>query len=396
MSAIFSRTTRSLEADGAGRSRAGGLALVALLGAWAAWFFGGTVVVRELSQAARLEVDRAVHPVSVEVGGRVIATRLAIGREVAAGEVLVELDAEAERIALREAQARLADLRGRLESLHAEVAAERKALEAQRAARAVAVEEAAARAAEADARARVAERDAESHERASASFSTMLIEQKRAEAVAARAAARALALAAQRAERDRLAEEQARAAEIAELERTAAELRGGIATVEASVPRLEREVERRQIRAPVAGRIGEAAELRAGAVVAPGERLGSIVPPGELRAVAWFPLTAIGRVRPGQPGLLRLDGFPWTRFGAIRATVVHAATEPEGPGAGPPRAGLVRVELAVHLEPGSPIPAAHGLPGTADIEVERASPFALVLRAAGILRERAVAPAGRG
>src|SRR5207244_12686046 len=51
------------------------------------------VTLYEISNQALLEVDRAVHTVESPVAGRVIESRLALGREVIAGEVLLRLNA---------------------------------------------------------------------------------------------------------------------------------------------------------------------------------------------------------------------------------------------------------------------------------------------------------------
>jgi len=156
----------------------------------------------------------------------------------------------------------------------------------------------------------------------------------------------------------------------------------GIATVE--IGRLEHEIDKLRIRAPVAGHIGEVANLRPGSVVREGENLGAVVPRGKIRLVANFPPeAAFGRISPGQPARLRLHGFPWTQYGTISAVVEAVASEI--------REGTVRVDLALHENPASSIPLQHGLPGTVEIEVERASPAILVLRAAGKLVARPIA-----
>ena len=69
-----------------------------------------------------------------------------------------------------------------------------------------------------------------------------------------------------------------------------------------------------------------------------------------------------------------MDGFAWTQFGSVRARVTAVDAEP--------RDGRVRVELAVVGAPPS-VPMQHGLPGTLEVEVERATPATLVLRACG-------------
>src|SRR5207245_347264 len=84
-------------AEGFGRSLAGLLSAALLLGGWGAWFLLSRVAVYEVTRNARLEVDRAAHPIATPVAGRVAMTHLVVGQEVQAGEVLVELDAEAPR-----------------------------------------------------------------------------------------------------------------------------------------------------------------------------------------------------------------------------------------------------------------------------------------------------------
>jgi membrane fusion protein (multidrug efflux system) len=54
-----------------------------------------------------------------------------------------------------------------------------------------------------------------------------------------------------------------------------------------------------------------------------------------------------------------------------------------------PREDGVRVELLLRPDPGSRIPLQHGLPGSAEIEVERLSPASLALDAAGRYLTRA-------
>jgi membrane fusion protein (multidrug efflux system) len=92
--------------------------------------------------------------------------------------------------------------------------------------------------------------------------------------------------------------------------------------------------------------------------------------------VAYFDAaTAAGRVKPGQGARLRLFGFPWTKFGVLKAHVERVGTEP--------REGLIRVELELDSAQKSRIPVEHGLQGSAEVEVEQVAPVALVLDAAG-------------
>src|SRR5262249_31582928 len=143
------------------------------------------------------------------------------------------------------------------------------------------------------------------------------------------------------------------------------------------IRRLEADMELRNLRAPVSGRVGEVGDFHVGAVVRPAEKLGAIVPPGLPRAVALFPVAAVGRLCPGQPARLRLHGFPWTQYGTLTATIAHVGNEPSD--------GRVRVELTLDPQQDAAIPLEHGLPGTAEVEVERVAPLVLGLRAAGQL-----------
>ena len=134
------------------------------------------------------------------------------------------------------------------------------------------------------------------------------------------------------------------------------------------------------LRAPIDGRIAEAADLRVGAVVDEGNRLAAIVPASPLRIVAQFaPASAIGRVRVGQPARVRLLGFPWAEYGSLQAQVTAVADEL--------RDGLVRVELGVGSLPAA-FPLTHALPGSVEIEVERVRPH-------GWSSDLACCPAGR-
>jgi len=192
------------------------------------------------------------------------------------------------------------------------------------------------------------------------------------------AAAESLRLASGRLEGEQKTREGDRQAHLDRLQGDLTRIKGQQTTTTAAIERLRYEIERRQIRAPVAGRIGEVAILRAGAFVREGDKLGAVVPPGKLKGVAmFFPQVAMGRIQAGQPARIRLDGFPWSQYGSISASVANVASEV--------REGWVRVELSLNVDPTSKIPRQHGLPGTAEVEVERISPAMLVLRAAGQL-----------
>jgi multidrug resistance efflux pump len=160
MASPFSRTLRALALESKARTL-GGLALVTLLLAgWTAWFFRARVAVYEVTDSARLEVERAVHPVEAPVTGRVVISRLVLGRHVEARELLVELDTEKEQRRLEEERRRLAGLQPQLEALRRQIGAEEDASVKSRLASRTASDEARARKVEAETGSRFADEEA--------------------------------------------------------------------------------------------------------------------------------------------------------------------------------------------------------------------------------------------
>ena len=149
MATGFNRTARSLAIDTPALALVLWALAAVLLGAWFAWFFLSRVTVYEVSQRARLEVRQSAHPVASAVASTVLVSRLALGRTVAAGETLVELDAGAETGRLREEQARLETFAPRLQSLQREMQDSRQALTQDQQAAQAAIAAARARAQEA-------------------------------------------------------------------------------------------------------------------------------------------------------------------------------------------------------------------------------------------------------
>jgi multidrug resistance efflux pump/uncharacterized membrane protein (UPF0127 family) len=388
MSSPFSRTLRSLDADGFRRSAAAVGLVALLLAGWGVWLAGGRVHLYEVGPV-RLEVDAAVHPVEAPVGGRVAAVHMRLDEPVLAGQLLLELDTEDERLTLEEQQARQQALTGQLTSLRAELAAELQALEEMSAAGRARFEEVRAEGREAEIAARFAEDDAErkARLRAGGQIPELELLRAKAEAERLRAAAETLRIRAGRVEAEQRIDVQNRRARVAGLERESARVAGEIAGSAVSLQRLQQQLERHRVRAPVAGRLGDVSTLRLGGVLQPGDRVASVVPPGRLKAVALFPAAeALGRIRPGQPARLRLDGFPWTVFGSLAASVSAVAAEPRG--------GRVQVELELHPDAASRIPLQHGLIGVVEVDVEQVSPLTLALRSAGRLVSGAVLSAG--
>ena len=385
MATSFSRSLRSLEADRFTGSLIGmGVGLV-LLAAWLAWFFFARVALYEVSDVARLETGAEPHQIMSLIDGRVIRNDMELGRDVAASEVLLTLDDRETRLELEEIEAEVRGHRGQLASIELEIAAERRALEESERAVTSALAEARARHQEAEAAREFAAREAS---RKQTLVEDGLLSRAEAESSAAVArqrdeAAQAFALNVELSERERQAELAEKRAELENLERQFSEVEARIDSLGAVRERLEHALSLHQLRAPVAGRIGDLAIVKTMEVVSAGQHLGTIIPAGDVRVVAEFaPHRALGRIREGQSAKLRLEGFSWVQYGAVPATVTRVGSEPSG--------GTVRVELALDDPDSFSVDLGHGLPGVLEVEVERISPAALVLRAAG---NRLTAPA---
>jgi membrane fusion protein (multidrug efflux system) len=364
------------------------LLLAALVAFWCGWLALGRVTVYEISASARLEVAR-VHPVAAVVGGRVVRSHLALGREVRSGDVLVDIEADREEMETNEERTRLATLTHQLAAIDREIATEEQAIVLADAAARASLSESEQRLAAVQATERQADdqqrrvRQLDEHGLVAASE----VVRATAEAEARQADAAAMRLAIERIRAQNVAAEREQRAHLGALVRERVTLQGERDAVATAVARREREADERRIRAAVDGRIGEMAPLEVGAVVREGDRVASIVPAGQgVKAVAEFLPPAFGRVRAGQRARLRFDGFPWMQYGHVAATVDTVASET--------RDGRVRVELTVHPAPSSSIPLEHGLPATAEIEIERVAPVALLIRTLGRSMETAAAPVG--
>jgi multidrug resistance efflux pump len=380
MASTFFRSVRSLEADNSQRSYLG-LALAAgLLAAWILWFFLARVSVYAVTNKADLEVDRAAHPVESVVSGRVVATHLLIDQEVKAGDVLVELDSGAQQFQLTEQKTQLAGASPQIRSREEEIVSERQALEQEQRSAKDALEEARAHYREAEAAAQFAQAEVERLQKMynAGVVAELDLNRSVADAQQRRAAADSLKYAVERLEGEQRTRTNERRAHIEQLTSELHRLRGDQATAGVTLQRLEEEVDRRYIRAPVDGKLGEVAPLRVGAVVHEGDKLAAVIPSGKLRVVANFdPPAALGRIRPGQHARLRLEGFPWAQYGSVSATITNVASEI--------RDGSIRVEMAIDPNSSSRIPLQHGLPGSVEVQIESVSPASLVLRTAGSL-----------
>lgn len=373
----FHRTTELLDTDTFRVWSILSTVLALFLVFWLGWLFLAEVDVIEVTDTARLESADSVHPVESAVQGRIVEVLALLEQPVEEGEILFRLESEEQAFEVEEARLRLATRHAEVELIQREMLSLEKRLGAEtqhaeretlRARGKQAVEDTAAEYAEAEL------------DQLQPLFKSGLMprrEQLHLEAAAAKHRAQA--------ETERLnidsiaahleAERQETAAMIAQLQREEATARGAIEDLTKHIEHLEHEVEEREIRAPVDGRIGWVGPPRVGSVVDAGQRLAEIVPASDVRAIASFPKSALGRLRTDQTATIRLDAFPWTQFGTVTARVHRIATETD-------EDERVRVELT-DLSGSPKLKLEHGLTGLVEIEVERVSPWTLLLRAAG-------------
>lgn len=365
-----------------GTEERGGLGFVAVVAAaliagWAAWMVLSRTTVYAVSDDGRLLAAGAASPIQTPVAGVIVATRLNLGAEVKAGEILVELDSSSEKLRKEEEEARTSGLTQAVESLELIIEAERGLAGATARASATRVNSAAARARSAQEIAAFSKQQDDAMRRLKdASLVSGLEALKAAEEmqrqrgqVSVNNAETALAAA----DFDRSRKETT--VRLLNLQKELIDLKSRIAASRVVMAQLAWEVARRTLRAPVDGTVADVTALPEGSAVGASQNLATIVPKTKMRWVAHFPAReAVGRLRPGQHARIRLDAFPWTAYGAVGATVVGVGSEP--------REQRVRVELELTGENAN-VPLSHGMTGTTDVEVEDLSPLRLVMRLSG-------------
>lgn len=370
----FQRCTQALASERDGRSALTLVLAAGVIAAGVAWSLLARVTVFETTESARVEAVPGAHVVQAQVSGRVVRAQLMLGKEVQAGDVLIELDAAREALELEEGLAKVEGLTKELAALESEHDANERSVSALRDELPSVLREADLRKRESEVTAQLAEGE-----------NARMVRLYRTGAVSEQEAARAQASALERrtaadasgavvsklgAERKRLLSE--RLATLAALDREHARVAGELSTSRARVLVLQRVIAQRTIKAPVSGRLAQIYDLQVGAYLDEGSRVAAIVPPGELRVVANFPAaSALGRIHAGQRAWLRLNGFPWTEYGKPEARVQRVGGEA--------LEGKLRVELGV---PAPPAYLAHGLATTVEVAVERVSPASLLLRVA--------------
>lgn len=265
----------------------GGLALAALLAGghagWRWWSEGRFLV---STDDAYVQADLSL--VSAKITGYVSAIAVADNQHVRAGDVLLRIDDGDHRIALEQAQARLAELSSTLARIDAEIAAAESGVaqvEAQLAASEAALT--AARAAAGRARG-LAERRVTSQadlDSATETLATAEANRNAARAAIAGATARVGVLKAQRVE--------------AAATRRALDL---------AVAQVRRDLDFTTLRAPFDGTVANIA-IKQGELVSAGARLAAVVPDRGMYVEANLKETQLAAIREGQSARLSVDAF---------------------------------------------------------------------------------------
>jgi membrane fusion protein (multidrug efflux system) len=392
VSVAFFRTVHELESD----SPRGSILTIALatavLGLWAGWLSLARISVYRSTDRARL-IGGTGYEADASVAGRVVSIRFRLGQKVNAGDPLVMLDQVAEQRQLDEDRTRESVIEPELSEISREIAAENDGLQAARRTAAIALDQARVQWQGAEKAWRIADDISMRYRTAKAVVPQIELLRADAEAQAARAKADGLRLELARLGQDSQAQQSDRTAHIEQLKEDGRHLEGEKETTAAEIKRLEYEIEKRLIRAPITGRIAGIAPIRVGAFVHEGDRLATVIPAETIKAIAEFaPSTSLGLIKPGQRAWVHLNGFPWTQYGSIHATVASVASEPTlVNSAGEAQDERIRVELRIDPRSAPLIPIQYGLPGTAEIEVERISPARLIMRAAGQTMTKPVA-----
>jgi multidrug resistance efflux pump len=315
----------------------------------------------------------------------VVRSMLNLDEEFKQGDLLIEFDTRAERLELEQSKASAAALEQEYAVVRDQIANKKDELAASNLVDEVAIREAVEKEGELVPRRRLAEQRAQlALNSPSGSTSELEKLERRTDVDAVDHASKAQSLAILRLRREQAVRHQTMTAQLLGLKREELRIEGQLRELKATIARLEYQVERKHYRAPASGRLVDAVELGAGAFIAEGQRVGSLLgTDATLRVRARFPKEMVGIILPGQTAQLKLDGYPWTVYGTVPAKVTRVGTEP-GIAATPEAIpGTVRVELDVEPPADSRIQLRHGLTATVEIEVARVSPVALLMRAIG-------------
>jgi hemolysin D len=380
----FQRTLRSLDGDEFGIRVALVTLSVAAMAGLGVWAFDARIPVLKVSTLGRIEPHNAVHRIEPPEAGKVLTSTLALDREVVQGDLLVEFDSQEQRFELQQSEINLTALTHDRAALTEQIARKKKELE-----ESIQADEAALREAEAKSReltpkyllAQQRERRAEQSVPGAISEMEKLERKMESEELSRTTQTQPIAL--RRLQREQTVRRAAIEGQLLQFNRDRLKLDSDIDGLQVAIAKLKYQIARRQVRAPATGQLVDVVELAEGDYISQGQRLGTILAKGPLRVRARFPKETVGIIRPGQIAQLKLDGYPWSVYGTVRAQVTSVGTEPTVIPTAEAVPGTVKVELDVEPPADPRIVLQHGMTATVEIEVARVSPVVLLLRALG-------------
>src|SRR5262245_46157490 len=328
-----------------------------------AWVLSARVPVYVVAVHTPLALVPALQGVVTPVAGQVRVTHLQAGREIQAGEVLVELDNTAQRLQLEEAQQHL----GALEAHRTARGQEGVALEAAWQATAQAAQAAQAEAqTRHDDTVRALQVAQEKVQRLGPLTPLADLQPQKTAVETTHRSLQQLA----HAQQVQAAEWRAR---LAQHQREVVVLEGELAVAKARLAQHASALEDTTLRAPSTGRLGAVAALLPGTVVQAGAWLGVLGPPGAFLVTAAVPpAVAGGHLRASQPAWLRVPSASGRSAGTLPATVAQVAE------AGPDVS--VRVVLRLSPETLAQWPFQPLAVGIVVVEVDQQAPITLAIR----------------
>jgi hemolysin D len=384
----FQRTQRALNGDEFGIRVTLVSVSVTLLVGLLLWGLVARIPILKVSTIGRIEPHNAVHRIEPQQAGKVLASHLELNRQVKEGDVLVEFDSQEEKFELDQSQISQATLGRDLEALTDQIARKKTEL-----AHGIEADEAALR--EAEARSRelypkyllAQQRQRRAEESAPGAISDLEKLESKTAAEELQRSNETQPIALQRIVSDQKVRRAALENQLLQMDRDRLKIKGDLEALNVTIAKLKYQIDKRQLRASATGQLVDVVELAADDYINQGQRLGTILAKGPLRVRARFPKETVGILRPGQQARLKLDGYPWSVYGTVHATVSSVGTEspvlpsqnPESVGMG----GTVKVELEIQPPDDPRIQLQHGMTTTVEVEVARVSPFALMMRAIG-------------
>lgn len=150
--------------------------------------------------------------------------------------------------------------------------------------------------------------------------------------------------------------------------------------VKALTIELDRDIQAKEktiLTAPVAGTISYVNSLRPGRYLAANDVAATLVPNDEpLLAEVWIPNKSIRRVKPGLRARMKLDAYPYQRFGLLSGRLI--SVDPDADSSGAYRA-WIRPDTTTVKDSHGVETIRTGLTLTAEIEVERRTVMSVLL-----------------